>query len=104
MHRGHPNKHGKFRKESLVHLKDLEGILQQRQAAMSNEWSNLDKGWAELEQKMREVGMSMSSPDTPDPVLLNVGGSDAHIPRFILDGMKGSSVAWMDRGRPVRGR
>lgn len=69
-------------------------MLEQRQAAMSQEWGKLDQGWADLERKMSEVGISMRSPATPDPVLLNVEGSDVYVPRFVLEGTQESSAAW----------
>lgn len=94
MTRQHQNGHDKFRKKLSAHLKDMEGMLEQREAAMGQKWSDLDQGWANLEQKMSEVGMSMRSPNTPDPVLLNVGGSDVYVPRFVLEGMQGYEATW----------
>eukprot|EP00752_Nemacystus_decipiens_P018445 g16536.t1 len=91
MNRRHPNNDGKFTKESLAGLKELEEVLEQRRAEMSQQWSNLDQGWVELERKMSEAGMSMGSPNAPD--VMNVGGSDVVVPRFLLDGTKGWSTA-----------
>ena len=88
------NEHNKFKRTSLAHYEDMGAMLEQRQAAVSQEWALLDQGWADLEEKTFEFGLSMGSPSTPDPVVLNVGGSDVYVPRFILEGSRGSAAAW----------
>lgn len=107
MTRQHQNGHDKFKNRSLVHFRHMEGTLQQRHAEMSKQWDNLDQEWTNVEKKMSEVGLSMSwasledkmseaavsmrSPRTPDPVVLNVGGSEVYIPHFVLEGLQQSS-------------
>lgn len=69
-------------------------MIEKREAATGQEWKHLDQGWADLKKKMSEVGMAMASPITPDPVLLNVGGSDVYVPRNILEILQKSSASW----------
>lgn len=84
----------KIRKQSLVaHFKDMEELLEQRQAAVNQEWGTLWQGWKDLKVKMSEVGMSAKS-SSNRPVRLNVGGTEMSVPRYILEGMEESSAAW----------
>lgn len=102
MNHRHHNGHDKFERELVAHVEDVQGMLEQQQAAMRQEWANLDQGWADLEEKMSAVGMSMKIPNTPDPILLNVGGADVCVPRNILEELQKSSAAWT-RGDLFRG-
>lgn len=94
MNRHLRNENVKFRRESSVHMQDMQSILEQRQAAMTQEWGNLDRGWEDLKKKMSEVGMSMRSANIPDHLLLNVGGSEVYVPRHVLEGLQESSAVW----------
>ncbi len=94
MDRHYPNKHEKYRAQSLAHLREAEDALKHRQEAMLQKWVDLDQGWEDLRGKMTEVGLSMSSTTLPNTVLLNVGGLDLHIPRSVLEDMQRSSAAW----------
>ncbi len=91
----HPNRHKRFKTETLAHFKEAEDIMKQRQGAMEQCWADLDQGWEDLRGKMREVGLSTSSAIAPDTmILLNVGGSDLHVPRSVLEAIRGSSATW----------
>ena len=94
MNRHLRNENVKFRRESSVHMQDMQSILEQRQAAMTQEWGNLDRGWEDLKNKMSEVGMSMRSANIPDRLLMNVGGSEVYVSRHVLEGLQESSAVW----------
>lgn len=78
----------------MAHFKDLEGMLEQRHAAINQGWAKVALGWADLKVKMSEVGMSMRSANLSHPVRLNVGGSEVCVPRFVLEDMEESPAGW----------
>ncbi|CAM9724014.1 unnamed protein product [Laminaria digitata] len=87
MHRRLKLRHA-FPKAADEYTKPVERILQLRRADMDEEWAKLEEGWAAINERMAEVGLSPRT-DNESVVELNVGGSKVTVSWHLLSRTEG---------------
>lgn len=84
------NENSTFAATVGAYTKEMESSLGQRRKEMAQAWDDLDQGWIELEQRMKELGITAPSATNEGLVQLNVGGSHVNVRRSVLGANKES--------------
>lgn len=92
MQRQHTNEQKLFSATTDTYVEQLQASLRQRREEMNEAWENVDSGWQDLAQCIREKGIVKPAIGNGEVLRLNVGGSHVNINRSVLsnDTMKKS--------------